>query len=254
MRWQRLAMRAISEYVSLIRQPFSPRCGLRILMYHTIGSSSVGDKLGLNTITAERFGKHVDILVEMVTTTLLPLNIPQDELQIAITFDDGYADNLYVAAPLLAEHNLTFTVFVTSDFVRNRRAGFLSPTELKELARVPGATIGAHSRTHRHLTECSEEDLRSELEDSKHYLEDLIAKPVTSLAYPYGATDIRVRDAALRAGYQIGTCSRFDINRPKQDELLLNRCVILRDDTPRVLHQKLRGDWDWYRWRSFLTI
>ncbi len=61
---------------------------------------------------------------------------------------------------------------------------------------------------------------------------------------------MRVRDAVQRAGYELGTCSRFDINHPDRDVFMLNRCVILGSDTSRVFQQKLRGDWDWYRWRS----
>ena len=250
MRWQSLVVQAISDGVSLARMPFAARQGLRILAYHTVGSSAYGDYLGLNTISIERFCEHVDILADMLTAPLMPLEIPQDELRIAITFDDGYADNLYVAAPLLAERKIPFTVFVTSNFVREQMDGFLSPSELKQLAQSPGATIGAHSRSHCNLTQCGKEELRAELEDSKHYLEDLIGLPVTSLAYPYGATNMRVRDAAQCAGYEIGTCSRFDINRVGRDALTLNRCVILCDDSPRVIRQKLQGDWDWYRLRS----
>jgi peptidoglycan/xylan/chitin deacetylase (PgdA/CDA1 family) len=250
MRWQGLALQAISGGISLARMPFAERQGLRILIYHAVGSLAYGDYLGLNTISVERFCEHLDILADMITAPLLPIEMPTDELRIAITFDDGYADNLYVAAPLLVERGIPFTIFVTSDFVRKQMDGFLSRSELKQLAQMPGATIGAHGRSHCNLTQCSKEELRAELEDSKHYLEDLIGLPVVSLAYPYGAADGRVRDAVQRAGYQVGTCSRFDINRVGRDALMLNRCVILRDDSPRVMRQKLRGDWDWYRWRS----
>lgn len=250
MRWQGLAMQAISESVSLIRKPFAVRQGLRIISYHTVGSAAYGDNLGLNTISAERFREHVEILAGKQMAALSPLAIPKDKLQIAVTFDDGYADNLYAAAPLLVERAIPFTVFVTSDFVRGRKNGFLKPDELKQLAQVPGATIGAHGRSHCNLTQCSDQELKSELADSKHYLEDLIGMSVKSLAYPYGATDMRVRDAAQSAGYEIGACSRFDINHAGRDPLLLNRCVILSTDTQRILRQKLQGVWDWYRWRS----
>lgn len=250
MRWQSLVVQAISDGVSLARMPFAARQGLRILTYHTVGSSAYGDYLSLNTISIERFREHLDILADMLTVPLMPLEIPQYELRIAITFDDGYADNLYVAAPLLAERRIPFTVFVTSNFVREQIDGFLSPSELKQLAQSPGATIGAHGRSHCNLTQCDKKELRAELEDSKHYLEDLIGLPVASLAYPYGATNMRVRDAVQCAGYELGTCSRFDINHIGRDTLTLNRCVILCDDSPRVMRQKLRGDWDWYRWRS----
>lgn len=250
MRWQAIASRAIAESVALAHVPFPSPSGLRILMYHAVGSPVRGDRLGIFTLSAEHFYAHVDVLASMQATPLAPLMIPHDGLRIAITFDDGYADNLRVAAPLLVKHGLPFTVFVTTDFVREGASGFLTPTELKELAQVPGASIGAHGRSHRPLTECGDDELAVELTDSKRYLEDLLGQPITSLAYPHGAADRRVRDAAERAGYQLGACSYFDINRPGRDALMLNRCNILCDDTPRVLRQKMRGEWDWYRWRS----
>lgn len=250
MRWQMIASRAISESLAFARTQSAPTPGLRILMYHAVGSPVRGDRLGIFTLSAERFSAHVNLLAAMRTVPLMPLSIPQDELQVAITFDDGYADNLRIAAPLLAAQGLPFTVFITTDFVREGVTGFLTPTELKELARISGVSIGAHGRSHRPFTACSDDALAAELAESKSYLEDLLSQPVTSLAYPHGAADRRVRDAAEAAGYKIAACSHFDINRPGRDAFMLNRCNVLGDDTPRVLHQKLQGDWDWYRWRS----
>lgn len=250
MRWQAFGARAIAESVALARTPCAPRPGLRILMYHAVGSPVRGDRLGIFTLSAARFRAQIDLLASMTTRPLAPPTADAHTLAIAITFDDGYADNLHTAAPLLAERGLPFTVFVTTDFVRNGTRGFLTPVEVRTLSRMPGASIGAHGCSHRPLTECKADELRTELGDSKNYLEDLLGQPVTSLAYPHGAANGRVRDAAAQAGYEIGACSHFDINRPGRDPLMLNRCNILRDDTARVLRQKLRGDWDWYRWRT----
>lgn len=250
MRWQAVALQSIANTAALVHRSFPPRYGLRIIMYHAIGSSVYGDRYALNTLSVERFREHVDILTGMLTVPLLPLQIPTDELHIAITFDDGYADNLHIVYPLLAERGIPYTVFVTSDFIRNRKEGFLSCDELKQLASQPGVIIGAHSCSHCHLTRCSDNQLQAELQDSKHFLEDLIGRSVTSLAYPYGSSDRRVMEAALSAGYELGACSRFDINHSSRDPLMLNRCVILNNDKKKILKQKIMGDWDWYRWRS----
>jgi peptidoglycan/xylan/chitin deacetylase (PgdA/CDA1 family) len=246
MRLQQSALKIVSECISLVRWPFKKKIGLRILTYHSIGSSTFGDFSGLNTVTIERFIQNMDLVASMRSVPLNELVIPQDELNISVTFDDGYADNLYVAAPLLADRKIPYTVFVATDFVKNKTKGFLTPSELKRLSVAPGATIGAHSLSHKNLTLCSNAVLRNELEGSKHYIEDLIGLPVTEFAYPYGLADMRVRDAVKRAGYKVGVCSHFNINMPGRDALMLNRCVILSTDSTRVFKQKIRGDWDWY--------
>ncbi|MBT5956285.1 MAG: hypothetical protein HOG97_05935, partial [Candidatus Marinimicrobia bacterium] len=106
MRWQQLALRLVSESVSLTRRPLTPKQGLRVLMYHSIGSCTHGDNLGLNTVSVARFIQDLDIIETINSVGLTQMLIPQTELSIAITFDDGYADNLYVAAPLLVERNI----------------------------------------------------------------------------------------------------------------------------------------------------
>jgi len=151
MRWQNLALHALANTAALARKPFPPRCGLRILMYHSVGSFVYGDTLALHTISEKRFRQHLDVLSGMRTVPLMPLLIPESELSVAITFDDGYADNLHIAAPLLIERGIPFTVFVTSDFIRYHERGFLSVDELKQLAQQPGVIIGAHSSSHCHL-------------------------------------------------------------------------------------------------------
>lgn len=253
MKNRRIILRAVAEGVSLARV-FSPlRPGLRILMYHSVGHHAYGDAEGIFSISQQSFRSHIQQLAKMEhcqTVPLQPLSLPQRALQVAITFDDGYQDNLHIAAPILIEYGIPFTVFVSSDFIKNRADGFLGPEELMELARLPGVTIGAHGKSHRPLTACNDTELETELSSSKHYLEDLLGRSVTAVAYPFGSVNIRVRDKAEQLGYDLGVCTRFNINMPDRDPLLLCRCNIERNDTPRVFQQKIMGDWDWYRWRS----
>src|SRR5262245_38416492 len=76
----------------------------------------------------------------------------------SITFDDGYADNLHTAIPLLLKHNIPFTYFVSTDHVlrgqpfphdveAGRPLAVNTLTELRELA-AAGVEIGAHTRSH----------------------------------------------------------------------------------------------------------
>ena len=181
---------------------------------------------------------------------LEPLWIDSTKLNVSVTFDDGYLDNLRVAAPILMKYKIPFTVFITSDFVQQKKAGFLTPLDLVELASLPGVTIGAHGATHTPLTQCNGAQLVTELYGAKHYIEDTIGQPVTSIAYPHGATNRHIQNSAVAAGYQLAVCSQFGINRSKNNPLMLSRTTILKDDHEREFEQKLFGDWDWYQYRN----
>lgn len=253
MNLRRLLARTISETVAGVFWLRPPADGLRVLMYHAIGTPALGDTQGLFSLSPERFRQHMVLLAEWAQGQVVAFDAAATTntgCRVAITFDDGYLDNLEVASPILCELGLPFSVFVTSEFVRSGKAGFLSPTALRALAALPGAQIGAHGANHVALTQCDEASLRNELTSSRHYLEDVLGGEVRTLAYPYGAADRRVRDAALAAGYQLGACSLAGINPPERDPLLLARTEIVSLDNERVFAQKLHGDWDWYRWRT----
>ena len=253
MHFRRQLTRAVAEAIALGRTFARPRRGFRILMYHAVESRVPGDTLDVFRVTPGLFSKQMAALAAFPDSVVagirnaVPARAP---LQVAITFDDGYRDNLRLAAPVLLKHGFAFTVFATAGFIRSGKEPFLSPTELRELAALPQVTIGAHGVTHVPLTRCDDRQLREELTGSKHYLEDLLGRPVKELAYPHGAVDRRVRDAAGLAGYDLGATSHFNINTAGRDPLLLARNAILASDDVRAFIQKLRGDWDWYRWRS----
>ena len=253
MNLRRLVARSISESIAATAWLRSPPAGLRVLMYHAIGTPALGDRLGLFSLAAERFERHMTLLAQWQHGRVVdfsPGALEGTDSRVAISFDDGYLDNLEVAAPILIERKLPFTVFVTAEFVRNSTPGFLTPSALRSLAALPGAQIGAHGARHLALSQCDDATVREELQTSKRYLEDLLGREVSTLAYPHGAVDRRVRDAAQDAGYVLGACSHAGVNAPARDPLVLARTEILAPDSARVFAQKLRGDWDWYRWRT----
>jgi peptidoglycan/xylan/chitin deacetylase (PgdA/CDA1 family) len=222
-------------------------------MYHAIGTPAYGDSRGLFSLSPKSFKQQMALLANWRAGKIVAFDANQlggSNCRVAITFDDGYLDNLEVAAPILSELNIPFTVFVTSEFVRKGKPGFLSTSALRNLAAIPGAQIGAHGANHVPLTQCSLIELHNELQSSKNFLEDVIGREVRKLAYPYGAANRQIRDVALEIGYRAGVCSFAGINRPGRDPMLLARTEITSYDCERTFMQKLRGNWDWYRWRT----
>jgi len=148
----------------------------------------------------------------------------------ALTFDDGYADNLEHALPALAEIGAVGTIYVVaSEIGRNGpswmadtsgRNRLLTAAELSELS-ASGWEIGSHCNTHSRLPTLSETDQREELRVSKERLEDLLARPVKSLSYPYGSySEDTVRlaeelgyDNAVTTARRGGNGSRYAIVR-----------------------------------------
>ena len=229
--------------------PGAPRPGLRVLVYHSVGGTLASDPYG-TAIDPARFRSHLDALEALrgawVPAAFAPPTGARHEF--ALTFDDGYRDTLSRAAPLLAARGWPFTVFVTPDLIDGGEL-YLSKRELRELAAHPGAQIGAHGNRHVPLTRLDDAALASELAASRARLEDWLGSPVTLMSYPHGAVDRRVRRAAQAAGFTLAGCSRYGLNEPGRDPLLLCRTEIVAWDDEEDLRLKTAGHWDWFRWR-----
>jgi peptidoglycan/xylan/chitin deacetylase (PgdA/CDA1 family) len=250
---RRLVTRSISEISALASCARPPVEGLRVLMYHAIGTPALDDRLGLYSLSVERFRRQMIFLSNWHHGKVVDLTkseLAKKGCRVAITFDDGYLDNLEVAAPILTELGLPFTVFVASEFVRTSKSGFLTPAALRMLAALPGVQIGAHGANHVALSECDDQALKTELRVSRECLEDIVGYQIKALSYPFGAANQRVKNAVLEAGYDLGACSMAGINRPERDPLLLTRTDVVSYDDMRTFLQKLHGDWDWYRYRT----
>ncbi|MGD9769709.1 MAG: polysaccharide deacetylase family protein [Pseudolabrys sp.] len=221
--------------------------GCRVLMYHAVGGAVAGDTQQLYSLAPDLFARHVGVLKRHAVVSLSE-GIARGE-GLAVTFDDGYRDNLTVAAPLLVEAGVPFTVFVVPTFVESGAPQYLSRSEVVALARLPGVTIGAHGYSHTRLTTCDDGALARELTDSRAWLEDLLGAPVTTMSYPHGAVDDRVATAAAAAGFTLAACSRFGSHRIGGDCYRVPRTDIWSFDGARRLQSKIAGQWDWMAWR-----
>lgn len=221
-------------------------------MYHSIGSRSSGDFNDLYCITKQRFRSHLSLLRTQQSDPVLTVHPFTDLAQIglSLTFDDGYRDNLEVAAPLLLECGFPFHVFVNPSFVMSGDHKYLTVQSLGDLAKLPGASIGAHGYSHKKLTECTPSELAYELDASKEWIENVIGREVTTMAYPHGEVNDEVRQATVKAGYTIAASSKFGIVTSASDRLALERTDIWSTDTARALRSKLRGNWDWMSKRT----
>lgn len=125
-----------------------------ILMYHRIASDPA-DPYSL-CVSAERFTKQLEVLVSLAEVVSLDeLRQPRQRPMIAVTFDDGYADNVLAALPIAERFDVSFTVFVTSRMVGrpngfwwDRLAHALLRPERREISvRLPDRTVSIATGT-----------------------------------------------------------------------------------------------------------
>jgi peptidoglycan/xylan/chitin deacetylase (PgdA/CDA1 family) len=91
-----------------------PRSHAVVLMYHRVADCDL-DPWNL-CVSPRRFGEHLEVLKSEFR--ILPVQdlarTDADGRAVAITFDDGYADNLHAAAPALEHHGVPACFFLTS--------------------------------------------------------------------------------------------------------------------------------------------
>jgi len=91
-------------------------------MYHRVATAEA-DPLEL-CVAPERFREQLELLGslgEIVPLETLVRDRRGHGLKVAVTFDDGYADNALAAAPLLAAEDASATVFVVAGAVGSAR-------------------------------------------------------------------------------------------------------------------------------------
>src|SRR5262245_42467602 len=99
------------------RQPQRPI----ILLYHSIAKVST-DPWGLR-VSPRKFAEHMAILRERAN----PMPFAEFDQRfgvgdlpprsVAVTFDDGYADNLHAALPVLEHHRIPATAFISTGYI-----------------------------------------------------------------------------------------------------------------------------------------
>lgn len=172
-----------------------------ILVYHTINKTD-GPAACAETISPERFEQQLSWLSRRRRVVSLEETLTRSlkENLVAITFDDGYRDNLTTALPLLEKYSLPMTLFVAAGFVD--RDGYLSEEELREMSRHPLVTIGSHGLWHQNFTSLATDDAQFELKESKERLEEVIAGKVDLLAWPYGECNEELERLSEACGYR----------------------------------------------------
>ncbi|MBI4316441.1 MAG: polysaccharide deacetylase family protein [Chloroflexi bacterium] len=180
-----------------------------VLMYHYVGPLPAAPdqiRIGL-TILPDYFEQQLQFLQARGYTSIdfyqtqnaLALGAPLPAKPIIFTFDDAYEDVYRFAFPVMQKYGYTGTVFVPTQFLDDRLAGYMSWDEAMELYHA-GWRLEPHTKTHVELQNRSRDFLVYQIYGSMDTLRSHLGYQPRFFAYPSGKYD----DAAIAMLKEVG--------------------------------------------------
>lgn len=218
-----IALLALAARYNFWRWP-KPMRWPRILMYHRIQAPTANLPRGEGiTATTTQFESHLSWMAAhgarfVTVSELMAATNPAH--MVAITFDDGYADNFTHAWPILKKFSAPATIYLAPNMRDIER---LTPEMIRELS-AAGVEFGAHTMTHIHLPSTGDTEALAEIQASKAAVESLTERPCTSFAYPYGKFSAKHVAMVAAAGFTSAVTTKKKIlPRQKLDPFCLPR-------------------------------
>lgn len=154
-----------------------------------------------------------------------------------LTFDDGPSSDLVTEMVLnvLAKHDAKATFFVTGARAR------ANPEKIRKIVDA-GHAVGNHTYSHSHLTSLFDHEVAKELNETSRYVYAAGGPTMTCFRAPFGNTNQRVNDIAMRmgmhkVGWSIDTRDWDVFVDPEQIAIQLedsqNGSIVLMHDGPQ---------------------
>jgi peptidoglycan/xylan/chitin deacetylase (PgdA/CDA1 family) len=202
----RILARNAARLVRDRRPPF-------VLCYHGLEVDGGVDPHGL-MVAPEAFAAQLDALLDagyrLVTAAEVWERVERGGPRAArglgaITFDDGLAAALQLAAAMAAERDARLTAYVPSALLGRQHPdlpgrAIVDAGRLRELADA-GMEIGGHSATHVDLAALEAGNAAGELRESRVRLQEILDRPVPGMAYPFGSYTTATIAATRAAGF-----------------------------------------------------
>ena len=233
---------------------------LPVLMYHSIGPVPPGSRRRAIHVAERAFALQMWMLRQLgwqgvgigEAMPWLVGGMPLPPKVCVITFDDGFANTVSTALPVLLEHGHRATCYVVASRIGQDNGwsrevlGVTSPlADAHALRRwtEAGMELGAHTLTHPYLTRLSDGALNEEVAGGRRRLQDLFDLPIDQFCYPYGDHDARVVEAVGAAGFVGATTTVRGRARPLCDPLRIPRVHVLNQHGPIQFLAKLLSRW-----------
>lgn len=222
-----------------------------ILTYHQIDHAPAsGEAFRSLIVTPQAFARQMGVMKALGyrglgMRSLMPyLRGEKTGKVFGITFDDGYANNLAHALPVLQRTGFEATCYFVSHMLGQTNSWdaakgvsskpLMNEAQLKLWAEA-GQEVGSHGALHLNYAQTSDEEVRQDLIRSRERLQDLTGQTVNHFCYPFGAFESQHMAMVHAAGYETATTTqRGRVSLRSGPELLaLPRVpVLLRTSLP----------------------
>jgi peptidoglycan/xylan/chitin deacetylase (PgdA/CDA1 family) len=238
---------------AVLQDRLSPApAGVTILIYHRVGGRT---PISVDLPTA-LFDEQMAFLAERCRVLSLtdaaelldageaPID---DRPHVAVTFDDGTADFVDEALPLLERHGVPATYYLATDFI-DRQQPFpdegapMTWEAAKEIVASGLVDIGSHTHTHALLDRIPPAEAAHELDRSIAVIETHLGVTPQHFAYPKALLGSPQNEHEVRSRFRTATIGRTRPNPWEGSDLhRLTRSPIQVSDGMDFFERKVRG-------------
>ncbi len=230
----------------------------RVLMYHMIREPIPGARFNKLRVRPAIFERQVRLLRDRGFSFVFASELFEGALPakpVCLTFDDGYADNLLAADPVLERYGAKATLYL----VEEREGGWssrkkthhsddelaaeakLSDEQVRQMAASGRWELGGHTKTHANLPALCDEAAREEILSARRSFPERFGAEARTFAYPFGLFEERHAAMVREAGYLSAATTEAGIVDPGGDAMRAPRVKVSGKDSLLDFSLRLRG-------------
>jgi peptidoglycan/xylan/chitin deacetylase (PgdA/CDA1 family) len=250
-----LLRRAVKEAAVAADAMRRPPRGVVVLIYHRVGGATDLElDLPVDVFAAQMEALAASGRVVTLGDALARLREPVEDGDgdartdpVVITFDDGTADFVDHAVPILERHRLRVTLYAATAFIDEARpfpgdGRPLSWRGLSDACATGVVNVGSHTHGHQLLDRMPPDRVDGELDRSIELIGEHLGTPPLDFAYPKAVAGSPAADRAVRGRFRSAALGG---SRPNPfgttDPYRLARSPIQRSDGMRWFRRKVDG-------------